>query len=132
MAEVSESDKKSVLSTPEARLEEVIQGMLNTRLIESRDDIVSTWQLRLEHGYPTPFLGRDDIVHAVLPELEKLGISSRGRFGAWKYEVSNQDHSLMQGVEWATWVVSGADEITLWHPEVVNNMGRPGLKVQLK
>jgi protoporphyrinogen oxidase len=129
MAEVSESPKKPVLPTAEERLEEVIQGMLNTRLIERREDIVSTWQIRLEHGYPTPFLGRDEILNRALPELEQYGISSRGRFGAWKYEVSNQDHSLMQGVEWANWVVNGADEITLWHPEVVNNMGRPALKI---
>jgi protoporphyrinogen oxidase len=128
MAEVSESPHKPVPATAEERLEEVIQGMLNTRLIEKRDDIVSTWQIRLEHGYPTPFLGRDEIVNQALPQLDKLGISSRGRFGAWKYEVSNQDHSLMQGVEWASRVVCGADEVTLWHPEIVNDMGRPALQ----
>jgi protoporphyrinogen oxidase len=130
MAEVSESPKKPVSASPQERLEEVIQGMLNTRLIEQREDIVSTWQIRLEHGYPTPFLGRDDIIHEVLPALEHYEISSRGRFGAWKYEVSNQDHSLMQGVEWANWVLHGADELTLWHPEIVNNMTRPSLKLQ--
>lgn len=128
MAEVSESPVKAVPATPEARLEEVIQGMLNTRLIESRDDIVDTWQIRLEHGYPTPSLERDEAVFDILPRLMRRGIGSRGRFGAWRYEVSNQDHSLMQGVEWVNHVLFGADELTLWHPEVVNNMARPVLK----
>ncbi len=102
--------------------------MLNTKLIESRDDIISTWQIRLEHGYPTPSVERDSIMFDLLPELEKRDVGSRGRFGAWRYEVSNQDHSLMQGVEWVNHVLYGADETTLWHPEVVNNMGRPELK----
>lgn len=128
MAEVSESPAKPVSATPEERLEEVIQGMLNTRLIESRDDIVDTWQIRLEHGYPTPSLERDGIIFDILPQLDKLGASSRGRFGAWRYEVANQDHSMMQGVEWVNHVLFGADELTLWHPEVVNNMNRPALK----
>src|SRR5207248_7442 len=35
----------------------------------------------------------------VIPYLESHGIYSRGRFGMWKYEVSNTDHTLMQGVE---------------------------------
>jgi len=123
MAEVSESLQKAVPATPEARLEEVIQGMLNTRLIARREDIVDTWQIRLEHGYPTPSLARDEIIGELLPALDKLGISSRGRFGAWRYEVSNQDHSLMQGVEWAEHVVKGTPEVTLWHPELVNAPG---------
>ena len=128
MAEVSESPTKPVPDTPEERLEEVIQGMLNTKLIASRDDIISTWQCRLEHGYPTPSLDRDAILNELLPALSRRGVDSRGRFGAWRYEVSNQDHSLMQGVEWVNHVLYGADELTLWHPEVVNDMKRPALR----
>lgn len=120
MAEVSESPVKPVPATPEERLEEVVRGMLDTRLIASRDDIVSTWQVRLEHGYPTPALGRDEAVAELLPAFDARGISSRGRFGAWRYEVSNQDHSLMQGVEWVDSVLRGGEEVTLHHPEIVN------------
>ena len=58
----------------------------------------------------------------MLPKLEPFGISSRGRFGAWKYEVSNQDHSLMQGVEWANKVALGVPELTLPFPETANAM----------
>lgn len=130
MAEVSESPAKPVQGTEQERLEDVIQGMLNTRLIESRDDIVDTWQIRLEHGYPTPSLERDGIIFDILPKLDRLNIGSRGRFGAWRYEVANQDHSLMQGVEWVNRVLYGTEELTLWHPGVVNNMGRPELKSQ--
>jgi protoporphyrinogen oxidase len=127
MAEVSESPAKPVPASAEERLEQVIQGMLNTRLIERREDIVDTWQARLEYGYPTPFLGRDRVLGQLLPALDAVGIASRGRFGAWRYEVSNQDHSLMQGVEWANRVLYGSEELTVWHPEIVNAV-RPGLK----
>src|SRR5439155_1413402 len=62
-------------------------------------EVVSFWHRREAHGYPTPFLGRDETLAAILPALEACRVYSRGRFGAWKYEVSNQDHSCMQGVE---------------------------------
>ena len=50
-------------------------------------------------GYPTPTLERDDALKQLLPKLQAKGIYSRGRFGSWKYEVGNQDHSFMLGVE---------------------------------
>jgi protoporphyrinogen oxidase len=128
MAEVSESPMKPVPPTEEERIEEVIQGMLATRLIASRDQIVDIWYRRLEHGYPTPTTERDAVIYDVIPALEKYGIYSRGRFGAWRYEVSNQDHSLMQGVEWVDRMFDGAEELTLWHPEIVNRTHRPAVK----
>ena len=78
------------------------------------------FDMHAEFGYPVPTPARDGILGKVLPELEKHAIYSRGRFGGWKYEVSNMDHSVMQGVEIADRLVSGAEETTLFHPEVVN------------
>lgn len=122
MTETSESPAKPV---DHARLvEDTIAGCLATGLIADRADIVSTWTYRAGHGYPTPSLDRDEILAAVLPPLEALGIYSRGRFGAWKYEVSNQDHSLMQGVEIASRLVRGEPELTFPFPERANAPGK--------
>ena len=119
MVEVSESTHKNV---DETHLKEsVVKGLVNTSLIESEDDVLHLWTFKADHGYPTPFLGRDQVIDALLPELESRNILSRGRFGAWKYEVSNQDHSLMQGVEAVDRIVSGLDEDTLFRPGYVNS-----------
>lgn len=118
MVEVSESPEKPV--DRERILDDVIRGLLATRLIQSRNEIVDTWHYIADHGYPTPALGRDEALAEVLPALEELQIYSRGRFGAWKYEVSNQDHSLMQGVELIDWLTGRGQEETLWNPDFVN------------
>lgn len=99
---------------------EVIYGAKNVKLIGGQDSIVSTWKFQAEYGYPTPSLSRDGYVDSVLPQLAKEKIFSRGRFGAWKYEVSNQDHTFMQGVEWANHVIKTEEEVTVFHPEIVN------------
>lgn len=118
MAEVSESPHKPV---DEAGLADaVIDGALATGLIDSRDSIVSLWQRRFEHGYPIPSVGRDAALGELLPAFEHHDVLSRGRFGAWKYEVSNQDHSFMQGVEAAERIVNGRQELTVFDPEYAN------------
>jgi hypothetical protein len=68
---------------------------------------------RVEYGYPTPSVDRDARLAAIQPGLEAKNIFSRGRFGTWKYEVSNQDHSLMQGVEVVNRLVRNEPETTV-------------------
>jgi protoporphyrinogen oxidase len=121
MAEVSESHHKPV--DTEQVVEETIEGMFKTKLINKSHDVLSTWYYRAHHGYPTPALGRDAALNAIHPDLEKHSIYSRGRFGGWKYEVSNQDHSLMQGVELVDRLALGVPEVTYWFPGTANNMG---------
>jgi protoporphyrinogen oxidase len=123
MAEVSESPHKPV--NHEHLLEQVIQGALDTRLIERREDVISTWSYRAAYGYPTPGLHRDESLAQLLPFFERRGVHSRGRFGAWKYEVSNQDHSFMQGVEIVERLVNGRPEITVCDPNHANARKHP-------
>ncbi len=96
-------------------VEETIRGLENAGLLEpgERDDIVSVWHKRVEYSYPTPTVDRDDILSVVIPWLEAHGIYSRGRFGMWKYEVSNTDHTLMQGVEAVNRLLLGEPETTI-------------------
>jgi protoporphyrinogen oxidase len=123
MAEVSESPHKPV---DQARLlDQVIDGMLATRLIERREDIVSTWKYRAGYGYPTPGLERDATLAQIVPFFESKDVYSRGRFGLWKYEVSNQDHSFMQGVEVVERLLNGRAEITANNPNLANSRKHP-------
>ena len=116
MAEVSESPGKPV--DAQTVVAEVVSGLRSCGLIDPAH-VVSTWHRRLEHGYPTPWLGRDAVLDPIHDALGAASILSRGRFGAWKYEVSNQDHSFMQGVEAADRILSGSHEPT-FHAEIAN------------
>ena len=111
MAEVSESPEHNVNAS--TIISEVVEGFRSCGFIRT-DDIVSTWHRRLSHGYPTPWVGRDAVLNAIDPALREDRIFSRGRFGAWKYEVSNQDHSFMQGVEAVDHILIGAGEHTYY------------------
>ncbi|KAL2397567.1 hypothetical protein ABEF93_001130 [Exophiala dermatitidis] len=118
MLEVSESSMKPV--NQETLLQDCIQGLVNTEMLRPEDEIVSTYHRRFDHGYPTPTLEREGVLKQMLPALQEKGIYSRGRFGSWRYEVGNQDHSFMLGVEAADNIVNGAVELTLNYPDFVN------------
>lgn len=100
---------------------DTIQGCINTSLISTNAEIVSTYHRRFDHGYPTPSLERDGVLKQLLPKLQAKGIYSRGRFGSWKYEVGNQDHSFMLGVEAVDNILHGATELTLNYPDFINS-----------
>lgn len=119
MAEVCESVYKPVDS--EALSGWTVRALGEDGLIEPDTEVVSIWHKRAEHGYPTPFLGRDEALACILPELERHRVFSRGRFGAWKYEVSNQDHACMQGMEVAERLLGTGEEITIVRPDYVNS-----------
>ncbi|HML54591.1 MAG TPA: FAD-dependent oxidoreductase [Solidesulfovibrio magneticus] len=70
----------------------------------------ASWEMRVDYAYPIPCLERDAALAVLQPALERLGVQSRGRFGGWKYEVGNMDHSIMQGIEWAQRQVLGQPE----------------------
>ncbi len=99
-----------------------LEGARKTKLVPKGAKIESLWTFRSEYGYPTPTLLRDRYLSQTLPALEALDVYSRGRFGAWKYEVSNQDHTFMQGVEWVNHMLHEEEEITVHNPARVNGM----------
>ena len=119
MAEVCESPVKPVDIPGLERF--TLDALRKDQLIGDRTEIVSFWRHREEHGYPTPFRGRDEVLAAIRPTLEARGVYSRGRFGAWKYEVSNQDHSFMQGVEVVNSLTGNGDEPTIDRPDYANS-----------
>lgn len=127
MAEVCETPYRPVDSG--ALRHDVIAAMTRDGLIPPGARVLSFWHRREEHGYPTPFLRRDDVLRIIVDELEAHRIFSRGRFGAWKYEVSNQDHSFMQGVELVNRLTCGEPETTVVNP-VLANSGVFGRKVR--
>jgi len=122
MTETSESDQKTV--DQQSLVHQTIDGLRNTQLLNG-DKILSSWSYRAKYGYPTPGLNRDKALGEILPALEAEKIYSRGRFGAWKYEVSNQDHSFMQGLEIVERILYGKPEITFSNPNYANSKKHP-------
>ncbi|HEX9079919.1 MAG TPA: FAD-dependent oxidoreductase [Desulfuromonadaceae bacterium] len=94
---------------------ETVQGLMNSGLIGAAqcERIVSRYLIDIPYSYPVPTLGRDRALALIQPYLESRDVYSRGRFGAWKYEVGNMDHSFMQGVEVVDRIMGNGAEPTL-------------------
>ena len=88
-----------------------------SRLGARPDTVQSRFITTLDHGYPVPTLGRDELLRDADKQLVAQGIYSRGRFGGWRYESSNQDYGYMQGRQAVDHALFGTEEDVYWHPE---------------
>jgi UDP-galactopyranose mutase len=113
---------------PDTIVDEVIKGLISTGLMheEDREKVVARWRCSPAMSYPVPTVGRDAALGTIQPWLREQGIYSRGRFGAWLYEIGNMDHSAMQGVEFVNAVLHGEPE-TVWIPR---GEGEAGLGIR--
>lgn len=124
LCETSYSDHKPV--DPGTIVDRTVEGLVNSGLITEDEtrDIVSRWHYHADYSYPVPSVDRDEVLADVIPWLEERGVYSRGRFGMWKYEVSNTDHTLMQGVEVVNRLLLGEEETTIGMVYRVTEDGR--------
>jgi len=114
MAEISYSSFREYDITK--AIDETIEGMINSKLIDEEDSkkIISTHLIDVKYSYPVPTLNRDQVLGEIIPWLESNNIFSRGRFGLWKYEIGNMDHSVMQGAELVRRLLSNTPETTIF------------------
>jgi protoporphyrinogen oxidase len=113
IAEISRRGKRR---KSRARLiEETIDGLIQAHIIKEahRLKIASTFFVDRQYAYPIPTLRREQNLKKILPYLETKGVYSRGRFGAWRYEIGNMDHSLLQGIEVVEHILEGKNEAVL-------------------
>lgn len=110
MCEVSLRDGTSV--NHEELMERTLAGLVREGLLgpDDRDLVVSRHVREVPYSYPIPTLDRDAALEIMLPALLEKNIYSRGRFGAWRYEVGNMDHSVMMGVEAVDHILKGERE----------------------
>ncbi len=89
---------------------DVDHALRKVGLVPDHARTVSVHIDHIERAYPVPTLTRDDALATIQPWLMRHGIYARGRFGAWRYELGNMDHSVKMGVDIAHLLVDGTEE----------------------
>ena len=113
MTETSYSRYKE--ETVEGLGDRIEEGLRATGVVEGQPTVASQHVVDIPYAYPVPTLERDAALATIQPWLQQHDIYSRGRFGAWKYEVGNMDHSVKMGIDTARWIVKGTPE-EVWTP----------------
>ncbi|MDO8361940.1 MAG: FAD-dependent oxidoreductase [Actinomycetota bacterium] len=90
--------------------ERVDAALRRAGLVPPHAGIASVHVEHIDCAYPVPTLGRDAALASIQPWLMELGIYSRGRFGAWRYELGNMDHAVKMGIDTARLLVRGTPE----------------------
>jgi protoporphyrinogen oxidase len=96
----------------ERMLDQAMGGLIRAGILEDGDKkrLISRYNRFVPYSYPIPTLERDPALGVIQPALLDQKIYSRGRFGAWRYEIGNMDHSVMMGVEAVNHALSGEKE----------------------
>ncbi len=112
MCETSYSDYKK--HSRDTIVDETIKGLLDSKFITPQDQALINFTdiIEMDYSYPIPSLERDKALSEIIPALDSKDLYSRGRFGLWRYETGNMDHSFMQGVEVVDKIISGKEEVT--------------------
>jgi len=79
-------------------------------LVSIKAQEASEYVIKVPYAYPVPTLNRDEALQAIQTYLMKHGVYSRGRFGAWLYELGNMDHSFKQGIDVVDCIVNRKEE----------------------
>jgi len=113
MCEVSYSKFKKI--NKDKVINNSINALIKSQIINKQDrkKIISKYIQDIPYAYPVPSLNRDKILKKIQPFLLRNNIYSRGRFGTWKYEIGNMDHSFIQGVEAVDNILNNKKE-TIW------------------
>ena len=90
--------------------ERVEEGLRASGVVDGRPEVASMHIEDIPYAYPVPTIERDAALRTMQAWLMKQDIYSRGRFGAWKYEIGNMDHSVKMGVDAARWIVNKTPE----------------------
>ncbi|MER5780200.1 FAD-dependent oxidoreductase [Streptomyces mobaraensis] len=86
------------------------QALRRHGLVPAHAPLASAHVEVIQHAYPVPTLGRDEVLAQVMPWMEERGIYPRGRFGTWRYEIGNMDHAVKMGIDIARHLVNGTRE----------------------
>lgn len=93
--------------------EEVAEAARRLGFLPGGARIVSTFEEDLPVAYPIPLAGRFEAIGGLLSALAGMGILSRGRYGAWLYELSSMDTSFLMGWEAAAALAGAVPETLL-------------------
>lgn len=108
MTEIASSSWRPL--DPTGLADRVVDALRRVGLVPADAPIVSTHIEHIPYAYPVPTLHRDAALAAIQPWLARHGILARGRFGAWRYELGNMDHSVKMGIDVARRLVQGIEE----------------------
>jgi protoporphyrinogen oxidase len=107
MTEIAHEPGSSLPADVDEAVDRALRGV---GLVADDAPVVSTYRHTLPYAYPVPTLDRDAALAVVQPWLQGRGVHSRGRFGAWRYELGNMDHAVKMGIDVASALVLGTPE----------------------